>query len=561
MIFELVSWILISLICLIWGNMILKLFFGNNKAAAIDFPIVCFIGMTLLGTISFYISLFIPLYLGVKLALQIPALMILFKSANRRELVSQIKKTFINFSVSDYIILVAILLMILFISTSKVIHPDTLNYHVFSTQIFDKYGTIPGFANLKPEFGFQSIWFSALAFFDFPVFQAGPLFTLNGCVMIWVSIFLISKAIANKNIKSGSTLLISGIWYLILILFCILSWTQIRLTASSLSPDFIVAASVLLSFYFFAGRQDLMAKENSDLLASLFSIIAISIKLSAAPIILIPFIIIVNGIVRKRWLLTGRIILSFFLLLVPIIIRNIFTTGYPFYPSVLGAFYSYDWKVELSQVLKFQYYITSYARYPILRINTITEYNQSIMKWFPLWWKHLYMIDKTVILIIAFGVLVDISFFRTWVRSYSKRKFAALIVAITGVLFWFVEAPDPRFGTGFLLPLIYFQYAPLIKNIRSLGDNNLYNIVNRIKYISTFIIIIYTGYRAVYFFRSRQLLFPEGIDYTTLIKPGCDGQIKKMIIENTDSIPQIPDSCRNFLFRGTGIRQGFKPAM
>ncbi|HWY34835.1 MAG TPA: hypothetical protein VNX68_09320, partial [Nitrosopumilaceae archaeon] len=193
-----------------------------------------------------------------------------------------------------------------------------------------------------------------------------------------------------------------------------------------------------MSFYFFAGRQDLLLKENLDLLAALFSIIAISIKLSAATIILIPFIIIVNGITRKRWLLTGRIILSFFLLLMPIIIRNIFTTGYPFYPSIIGAFYSYDWKVELSQVLKFQNYITSYARYPILRSNTMAEYNQSTMKWLPVWWRHLYMIDKTVLLIIVFGVLVDISFFRTWVRSYSRRTFAALFVTITGVLFWFV---------------------------------------------------------------------------------------------------------------------------
>src|ERR1700681_1369490 len=99
MIFELVSWIYISLICLVWGNIIVKLFFANERDEAIDFSIVCFIGMTLLGTISFYISLFIPLYFGVKLALQIPALMILFKPAKRRELISRIKKPFIGFSI------------------------------------------------------------------------------------------------------------------------------------------------------------------------------------------------------------------------------------------------------------------------------------------------------------------------------------------------------------------------------------------------------------------------------------------------------------------------------
>ncbi len=100
----------------------------------------------------------------------------------------------------------------------------------------------------------------------------------------------------------------------------------------------------------------------------------------------------------------------------------------------------------------------------------------------------------------------------------------------------------------------------LIKNIKGLEERYLYILINWIKYISTFFIIIYIGYRAVYFFKPRQFIFPEGIDYTSLIQPGCDGQIKKMIMDNTESIPQLPDSCRNFIFRGRTIRQGFKPA-
>jgi hypothetical protein len=215
----------------------------------------------------------------------------------------------------------------------------------------------------------------------------------------------------------------------------------------------------------------------------------------------------------------------------------------------------------MSEVLKFQYYITSYARYPILRINTISEYNQSLISWLPAWWRHLYVIDKTIILIIAFGVLVDMFFFKLWMRSNSRRTFAALFVALTGVFFWFVEAPDPRFGTGFLLSLIYFQYAPFIKNIKGLEDGYLFLFVDWIKYISTFFIIIYIGYRAVYFFKPRQLVLPEGIDYSSLIQPDCDGQIKKMIMDNAESIQQLPDSCRIFIFRGRTIRQGFKPAL
>ncbi len=476
MIFEMVSWMYISLICLIWGNIILQLFFGIHEGAVVDFPIVCFIGMTLIGIISFYISLFVPLYFGIKLALQIPALMILIKSAKRKELISQIRKTFIDFSISDYIILSTIMLMILFLSTSEIIHPDSLNYHVFSTQIFDKYGTIPGLANLKPQFGFQSIWFSALAFFDFPVSQTGPLFILNGSVMIWISIFLISKAVGKMGIKSGPPLLNNGFWYLILILFFILSWTQIRLTASSLSPDFIAAVSILLAFYFFTNKEYLISQERSDLLSVFFSTIAITIKLSAAPVLLLPAFIIGDWIMRGKWLFAFRIAICLILLSAPVLIRNVISSGYPFYPSSLAAIYPFDWKIDSFRIIQLQHYITSYARFPIIMSNVVQEYNIPIRIWLPTWWRHLYLIDKTLILIIAFGIPTVMLFFRTWIRLFSLRTFAAFFVAITGVLFWFVEAPDPRFGTGFLLPLIYFQYAPFIRNIMEAGNGYVWKL-------------------------------------------------------------------------------------
>ena len=68
------------------------------------------------------------------------------------------------------------------ISTAPVIHPDTLNYHAFSTQIFNQFGVIPGIANLKPELGFQSMWFAASGFFSFSVSDDILIFPLNGCV-------------------------------------------------------------------------------------------------------------------------------------------------------------------------------------------------------------------------------------------------------------------------------------------------------------------------------------------------------------------------------------------
>jgi hypothetical protein len=558
MIFELISWIYISVICLLWGNQILKLFFGINEPDTIDFPVVCFLGMSVIGIISFYLSLFIPLHLSVKLALQIPALLILVKAKNRREIFLQLKKPFINFSGLDMVFLTAVLLMILFLCTAPVIHPDTLSYHSFSTQIFDKYGTVPGIANLKPEFGFQSLWFACLAFFDNSIFQSGPWFPLNGCVMAWLVIFLVSKTSLKKSILPGTNLFLSGSWYLLLILFLILSWTQIRLTASSLSPDFIATIAILLGFYFFAGKYESESKENYQLLSVFFSAIAVSIKISAIPILLIPLLIAGYGLLKGKLMIAGKTSILVASVLAPVLIRNIISTGYPFYPSSFAAIYPADWKLEEARVLLFQHYITSYARFPILMVDTVKEYNQSFSVWFPLWSNHLYVADKAIILLTGFGTLLDICLFRILLKNYTGKLMAAYLIAFAGAVFWFVNAPDPRFGTGFLLPLIYFQYAPFIRYIGS--GKYLFRVVPWVKNLATACLLLYMGYRAVHFFRPRQLIFPESIQNIYNAQPDCEAKLKKMILENASTSVRLPDSCMFFQFRGISIQQGFKPA-
>ncbi len=559
MIFELISWLYISLICFIWGNLVLKLFFVAKEFNGRNFFVVCFIGLSFIGIIVFYLSLVTPLFTAVKLAMQIPVLLILIKSSNREELFVRLRKTFSGLLALDFVLLGVVLLMVLFLCTSPVIHPDTLNYHFFSTQIFDKYGSIPGIANLKPEFGFQSLWFAVMAFFDFTMFKSGSWFPLNGCVMSWFIVFLVSKGAKSDNISTTGSFQ-NRIWYLFLLLISVLSWTQIRLTASSLSPDFISAISILLGFYFFAGKQENEMRGISDLLSSFFSIVAVSIKPSAFPILLIPFLIFCNALFKRRFLFAGLAFFGAILMLAPIIIRSIISTGYPFFPSSFLANLSFDWRVDQFRVLRFQHYITSYARYPILLENVVKEYNQSFSNWIPVWWGHLYLIDKVVMLLIVLGILSIFLFFKGWMRKYSRRMILAFLIALTGFAVWFIKAPDPRFGAGFILPLIYFLYFPFMNYFGFFVGKYGYRVIAGIKTVSAVFVLLYIGYRAIYFFQPRQLMFPEGIRDATFMPLGCDVLIKRMIINDGGSLRPLPDSCFIFRFRGTTIKEGFKPA-
>jgi hypothetical protein len=404
------------------------------------------------------------------------------------------------------------------------------------------------------------MWFAALAFFHFPFFGDILIFPLNGCAMLWVIVFLVSRATTDHRSFGIQNSINKRIWYSGLILFALLSWTQIRLTASSLSPDFIAAISILLAFYFFSGNRDLGESKNSDLIAVFFSAVAVSIKLSAIPVLLIPCIMAGFWLTRRKYLNVVRVGLMLILILTPIVIRNIISTGYPVYPSAAADFFRTDWKVEKATVLDFQKYITAYARYPVCRSQSPDEYNKSLMDWLPLWWNHLYIVDRTLIMIVIAGVLLNAFFFRKTRHLYSTRQSAGFVIAMIGTGFWFINAPDPRFGTGFIIALVYFLYLPFVDYWAKRRFELIKKAQNGMVKIASLLTLIYVGYRGVYFFQPKQLIFPEGIKKISPPLDDCDTKIKKMVLDDTFSPGQLPDSCMFFRFRGTTVKQGFKPA-
>ena len=559
--FELVSWIYISFICLIWGNLAVRLIFRNqSNIAELDFSILCFMGMSVVGVIALFISLFMPLNAGVKIVLQVPAFFYLLRASNRKSFFYQLRAPFDHLSLADLLLLIACIVMILFLSTSVIIHPDTLNYHIYSIRIFDKYGMIPGIANLRLDLGFQSLWFAVMSIFDLSFFQTNISYPLSGCVLCWFIIFLIAKATDRKiELTASGKFNLTSNWYLWLLLFTVISWTQIRLTASSASPDFIVTLSILSAFYFFNRKPLQSNAEYNFTLAAFFALVAIAIKISAILIILICFYILFYGF-RKRKIFLVKITSMFMILfLTPILIRNVIASGYPLYPSSFGNIFPGDWKISAPKLTLLQHYITGYARYPITMNTAETEYHAGFLSWVPLWWKHLYVIDKIVIFFIFLGGILNLFFLKKWIRSFSINGLISFFISLTGVVVWFGNGPDPRFGTGFLLPLLYFQYVPFFAPRKYPNEKWVFRGIKLVKLFSALLIFGYIIYRGVYFFHPDQLIFPDGIKKAIPAHPDCSDYTKEMLFEEFPSSFQLPDSCKTFIFRGNSLKEGFKP--
>ncbi len=561
MAFELLIWIYITVICFAWGVFVAKIFNpGFTGFPELSFPIICLIGLFAIGIIAWYFSIFIPIRIELKILLTFPALLFYLWRPNRLLLTRLLRALFKGMTSADLFLLIVCIVMLFFLTSSSVIHPDSLNYHVYSIRFLEQFGIIPGIANLKLEFGFQSLWFVVMGIFDFSTIQPHLAFPLNGCFLSWFLIFLISKSAEHKTATNNSTISQQGFWYFALLIFTIISWTQFRLTASSASPDFIATVSVLLSFYFLNRRLTESGGNFLIYLAVFFALMAVCIKVSVISILLLPFFVIVYGVINRNL----RIVLSCILLsaisLTPLILRNIVSTGYALYPSSFAGPFPVDWKISSATLTRFQHYITGYARYPIVIENANQEFILSITKWFPRWWEHLLLADKFMLAMIAIGAGLNLFFFKKWKRQFSGTPGIALFfISLTGVVVWFIHAPDPRFGTGFLLPLLYFQYAPFWNDLGSLLRNYYNRSLPPVKWVTSFIILFYIGYRSMYFFSSRQLIYPEGISNPLYIGAGCDEKIKTMMFRDIQVPLQFPDSCKTFGFRGKFLKDGFKP--
>jgi hypothetical protein len=550
MIFDILTWIYISVICYAWG----KFFFVRLiKSPGLNwnpgFPVTSFLGLCLLGILTMYFSLFFSVNEWLMLGISLPALLFYRLSENRKSFKTDLKNLWVHTTVVDRVLVIVTVFVLLLLNSAAVIHPDTLNYHNDSVQIYKRFGQIPGIANVKLEYGFQSLWFAVLALFDFSIFESGMSYPLAGAVMCWFVLYLISSA--SKWLSHKQYL-----WYLFLFLAGMLAWTQIRLTASSASPDFIVAVCIFLSLYFFIKTPD---GESYAHLSVFFSMAAVCVKLSAVPVLIVPLYFFIRAILNKDIKTVSGYMKVVVLFLAPLMIRNLISSGYPLYPSTVADVFPFEWKLRLHNLIHFQHYITTYARYPVLFDSADSVFNQRFFNWLPVWFNHRYIADKMILLSVLPGLFLSVIFYRQWVSRTNRYFIIATLISLTGTVFWFVNAPDPRFGTGFLLSLIYFLYVPFFNAKLSTSPVLDSGLVPGLKWISAFFILCYTGYRCVYFFRPDQILIPEGIQVHAKMKTDCNSQFKQMLFTGGQPADLISDSCKKFQFRTGLLKDGFKP--
>jgi hypothetical protein len=548
MIILLLCWFYISITCIVWGySFLYPLEKRYNSLSTIEIPIVFLIGFSIIGLLSYFLTLFHKIDIVAHLVICAPPWIYLLIKKRIQETFQRVLQFFQNLSYQGIVVAILSLLLIAIINATTIIHPDTLIYHTQSIKWIELYPTIPGIAHLGKELGLQSMAFSIHALFRFNFISPNNLIIANGCFVFWFVLFLVNKIFSAplSNRKAGIT------GFILLLTVTSLSFTDTRLTASSASPDFLVAVYLMAIAYIFITKY-----EEAYLPVIILLITAvISIKISALPILLLAILSLIKLLKAKNYKIA---LIGFGMMLFAGGIqatKNYISTGYILYPSEFADIFHPDWKLPIENISHFKNYIRNYARIgEELNGNYSNTSLNSHFGWIPTWWKQRYFIEKIILLTTLLSIIRSIQLLLQ--NKINTREKIIIIVCVASLINWFIAAPSVRFASG------YMYIISAITLHRFYNAEILYQQYIKPAFFILFSTVLfgYGAYRLIKFTKPNELLKPSGIANSAYKKVNINNQLFYIVDQNCgfNPVPCTRLNLENIQYRTGDIKDGFK---
>ncbi|WP_165903666.1 LIC_10190 family membrane protein [Hymenobacter gummosus] len=316
-------------------------------------------------------------------------------------------------------------------------------YQLQTLQWTERFAAVPGLGNLHGRLAFNSSFYLLLALLRAAT-PGGPAYALSSYL------YAVLAVAAGRAVLAGQQPDARAAWAPLLLLLALLYGFQVWL--SSPTTDTTTAALLGLLFCRFAQQPPGRASEAERLLLVLLTAWAVTIKLSAAPVLLLGLGAVWAGRAGqsglRTWLpplaLAGGLAL-------PWVARNVVLSGYLVYPLPALDVLDVDWKVPLAAARAEQHLIVNLARNAAQAAAAAP--GPLLGDWLGNWWRPQVYMPGAVVLA---GLISPLPALWRWRRlrrlpAAEQGWAAGWLVAWLGSVFWLVAAPDYRFGAGFLL--------------------------------------------------------------------------------------------------------------
>jgi hypothetical protein len=322
---------------------------------------------------------------------------------------------------------------------------DTLLYHLAAVRWVAELGSVPGLANLHGRLGFNSALHPLAGLFGGPFGIAVSGEFVNSVILLCTSAVVLQGIRLNR--KEFFT---QGSVYAALLLPLILGQLFSE-CLSSPQPDVAgVAIAILVTWHLrevIFDTDTLPDVEQSAFLRCLMAgSLVVMLKLSYAALglgaaALVALIILIR---RRRFMAICVPVLLVFVCSIPWVCRGYITSGYPLYPSELGAIH-FDWIVPHEAASADKNWVLSWARDPGRDWQVVLANNDWLRPWLATTFGDL-LVRKSLLLGAAGLILGLISAPWRWRIGSFFRCCCLMAPVILSLVFWFLTAPDPRFA-------------------------------------------------------------------------------------------------------------------
>jgi hypothetical protein len=324
---------------------------------------------------------------------------------------------------------------------------DTDLYHAQVIRWYNEYGTPPGLGNLHTRLASNSSWHSLAALFDNGIWDSRSAWIMPALSLFGGILYCLFELIFSK--RNGTRLYA----------LCILAWVGLKITDGAANPalyydtpvHIVNAVIILEAYYILSGYTRNLSKKEIHNSANLLmlSVSAFMIKPIGAVSLLFSGLLTLFLLVRN----TKQTVSSWVIVYTPAlcafavwVIKNLFLSGYPLYPMPVFAM-PFDWTMPFGSVNSYYLDVVAWARMPG------PGYRQSLENGFWFWfkpWLTGYIKSKAFLVLAVFpSSLSPLLWF--FVAKYVKIKKALyfFVWTLLSIFYWFMTAPDLRFGDGF----------------------------------------------------------------------------------------------------------------
>jgi len=534
-----------TITCFIMGFALFTIFnkiVPNKQLNAVS---IIFMGIIFMTVYAQFYSLFsgVGLMANVLLVSTCVAVSIIL----RKQLLLYLSKILHETSVLYKIILLFIMMLFAFGTSHGYIHYDTSLYHAQAIRWIEEFGILKGLGNVYIRLAYNSSAFALTALYSMSFMAKNSLHCAAG-YMAFLLLVLCLEPLAKRKVKRlivADFARIAAIYYLM------------NIFDEMVSPasDYFTLITI---FYIIIRWLDLLEeKETSPYpygFLCVMGVYAITLKLSAAFILLLtikPMIMLIKE--KKIWQSITFILLGI-ITICPYFIRNVIISGYLIYPFSSIDIFNVDWKMPSSLANNDAREIQVWGK----GLNDVSLYDTPFLKWFPHWFLQQTNTDRLLISVALIATLLACFY---CLSALVHKNFDIPLVFLTLVisfLFWFFNAPLFRYGCVYvyLTAAVVFGYF----YVRLFPKRHI------ILYVSLMIIICYKSYafdRELYSdYDNKYLVYQE--DYENyrvdITQVGGYRFFKPYDNDRTgyDNFP-VTHNLGGFALRGTDIKDGFKP--